>query len=178
MAAVTRNASAATNFEATPQKMNDMQQHGAKVHRFKGTIEVATADDAGAIYGLMWVHQSWQIDDVKVLCDAVNSANDVDLGLYSSPGDNFDSSDLNAADTDGNHAVYGAAIDLSSQITIPTSVFARVPESIANQVFQDAGETAIADAKGWYLLALTMNTEPAAADTISWHVDVAMPGGA
>lgn len=178
MAAVTRNAVAVTNFEATPRKMNDQQQHGAKTHRFKGTIEVAAADDIGAIFGLMWVHKTWCVDDIKVVCDAVNSGNDNDLGLYSTPGDGIDSSDLNAADTNGDHDVYGAAVDLSSAIAVPTSVMARVPESIANRVWQDAGAASEDAANEWYLLALTCNTEPAAADTVSWLVDVTMPGGA
>lgn len=178
MAATTRNATSVSNFEASPAKMNNQQHVGAKTHIFEGTVELAAADASGAILGMLWMHKTWSVKDIRIKCDVVNSVNDADLGLYSSPSDNHVSSDLNAADTDGDHDAYAAALDLSSAIAIWTGVDKRDAASVHKQVFEDAGETDIDASKEWYLLALTMNTDPAAADTVSWQVFVTMPGGA
>ncbi len=179
MAVIAATPTNVTNFEATPQKMNDMQHFGAKLHHIEDTVEVATGDDAGDIVPLAWVHKSWSIKDIRIKCDAVNSANDIDMGLYSSAdGGTPDKDNLNDADTEGDHDVYGASVDLSSQILVWTSYDNKDPALVKQQVWQDAGISTYAEADEWYLLALTLNDEPAAADTISYQVFFTQPGGA
>jgi hypothetical protein len=167
-----------SNFAAVPQKPNNPQFVGPKIHMIADTVELAAGDDSGDIIPMAWVHRSWAIHDVLVTCDAVNSGSDNDLGLYSEAGDGFDLTNLNAADTSGDHDVYGASHDLSSAIAVPTSIFGRDPALCAQQVWADAGAADEASAKEWYLLALTCNFEIAAADTVSWQVHYSMPGGA
>jgi hypothetical protein len=172
----TRSTTEVANFESA--KLANQQYFGAKSHIYEGTFELAVADASGAVYGLMWVHKSWHISDIQLAQDAVDSGTDFDLGLYSSPGSKTDDADLNAADTDGDHDVYGAAHNLATATTGWTSRMARDPANLKRQVWEDAGATSYALAKEWYLLALTANYDVGAVDTISFRLSVTMPGGA
>lgn len=155
----TTKSTSVTNYDATPQKMNDKHTFRSRRKVIREVIEVAAADDDGHIYAIAPVHSTDVIEDIMVMNDAIADGTDYDIGLY-------DTTANGAAVVDAN--AYADAVSMASARVARTSLgFEGGGRDIANaknRVWQDAG--ASADTAKDYVLALTANTVGTVAGTI------------
>ena len=170
MATAARNTTPISNFEASPQVMNDPQYFDAKVHNSKATVEIAAADNDADIFAIVPVHSSWALKDILIINDAITVGTDYNIGLYTQDG--------NGGITNADENCYADAVAMSTARTAWTSVkHGILDQALVNQqVWQDAG--AAADPNDWYYLCLTAVTVGTAAGTISLSVDHTRVGGA
>lgn len=136
------------------------QVNGGQVIGIAGNFETLVADDATSKYRLCKVGADWVPIDIKINCDALTGATDVDLGLYETLENGGDALDadcfMEAADISAGKALGSEQNGLSS---LPI-------DEIGDQMYEQAGDSAPTP-DGMYDLVLTMNSEIAAAGTIA-----------
>lgn len=163
MPVVTTKSTLVQNFEADPPTLNAARVQRGRLKASVATVEVAAADDDGSKYVLMPVHSSWRIQHIWLYNDAITSGTAYDVGLYETAANGGA-----AVDDD----VYATAIDLSSaRAASPADAAfeARDIANVANQVWQDAGQTS--DPAKFYNLAPTADTVGTAAGTVTVQVE-------
>lgn len=161
MATVNTKSNIVTNLDATPRVLNTLNVMGGVVREQVGTVEVAAGDDNGSVYRMGRVHSSWRMSELTAFCDAIQSGNDYDLGLYRTAEDGGAVVNVNAyadAQTFVNASLTGL------QLLFEGSSDKGV-EKIEQLVWQDAGLSA--DPGLWYDLCLTGVAVGSGAGTIS-----------
>lgn len=155
-----RNAYVNTNV-AAGKKVNSAFNEGQPEITMICTFETLAADDAGSIYRLFKNLPADLIPvDIKIMCDAIAGATDIDLGFY-------ESLEVGGAVIDKDVLCDGADIAAgqargSEENGLQTVGVEKVQQNIAEL----CGHT-LTTRKAGYDLVLTANSEITAAGTIS-----------
>ena len=158
----TKKSAQITNLDASPSVIpNVTAAHGRVMTRF-ATDEVAAADNDGDVFRMLRVNAQDRILRITILCDAITSGTDYDLGVYAI-------NDGDAVDAD----CYVTTVDLSSALTTTNLNYRWETQDVANagyRVWQDAGVSAD-PGNVQYDLAFTANTVGSAAGTITLIIE-------
>lgn len=132
---------------------------GGQVIAIAGDFETAVADDAGSKYRICRVGADWVPLLIYINCDALTGATDVDLGIY-------DLLERGGAAKDADILVDGADISAGKALGSEQNGLASLPiDEIGDPIYSLADDSD--PSLQQYDLVLTMNSEIAAAGTIS-----------
>lgn len=82
MAVVHLKSTQITNRDATPRVMNSAGVDGGIMRGFVGTLELTAADDIGSTYRFATVPSNAVMHSLRIYCDDVGNAGDLDIGIY------------------------------------------------------------------------------------------------
>lgn len=139
-------------------------------YTIQGTIEKVAGNTNGDYLLLCKLHRDWNVSSIKIACDALTGATDINMGLVADAavGDGV---------TDVDENCYADAVDIAAGIAFTEVAFeARGIEKAGQYVWQDAGAASRAAAAEWYRLALHFQSATTATGTISFQVTVVAPG--
>jgi hypothetical protein len=151
-----------TNYEATPQVMNDPCELHGGLRVAQGSVALTTDDvGAGDIVHLAPIPTNASIVSIKLFNDDLDSGTTMtsDVGLYTTGG--------TAVDDDA----YASAItDLRGAVTTGTEVAfeARNINAMGQKVWEDAGQSS--DPGGFYYVSLTFDAAGNTAGDVSFVI--------
>lgn len=161
MATANTKATAVTNADATPPKMNALGIAGGRLRTLVGTVEVAAADDDNSVYRFARVHSSWRISAIELFNDAITAGTAYHVGIH-------ETAENGAAAVDAD--VFATSVDLSSARVAPLDVTFEALDiaKIEKPLWEVLGLTS--DPNKYYDLTMTGATVGTAAGTISIRV--------
>lgn len=136
----------------------------------QGTYEKVAGNTSGDYIGLIRVHRDWNIRSIKLACDVLTGATDVNVGLVT-----YDAAAGTFTDVDEN--CYADAVDIAAGIAFTEVAYeARGIEKCGQYVWQDAGYSTRDSAPETLVLALHLQSATTATGTISWEIGIVAPG--
>lgn len=139
-------------------------------YRAQGTYEKVAGNTNGDYIGLIRVHRDWNIASIKLACDALTGATDINVGLVT-----YDAAAGTFTDVDEN--CYADAVDIAAGIAFTEVAYeARGIEKCGQYVWQDAGYSTRDAAPETLVLAIHLQSATTATGTISWDIEIVAPG--
>lgn len=139
-------------------------------YQIQGTYEKVAGNTNGDYIGLIQVHRDWNVRSIRIACDALTGATDINIGLVS-----YDSATGVFTDVDEN--CYSDAVDIAAGIAFTEVAFeARGIEKAGQYVWQDAGYASRDLCPERLILAIHLQSATTAVGTISWDIGIVAPG--
>jgi hypothetical protein len=142
----------------------------AKCALIVGTYEKVAGNTDTDYILLCRVHRDWSVVSIKLNNDTLTSLTDVNIGLVAD-------APVGNGVTDVDENVYADAVDISSAVAWAEQAFeARDLAKMGQYVWQDAGAATREAAAEWYRIAIHLAAASTATGTISWRIEIALPG--